>query len=100
MKFSEKKAAALAEAHGISPITLRVWRKRGYIPDRYAETEQRVGLYELLPAEPIKTALEKYGAELRRLLESRTFRPGQNESYYRRCLYSLCSDVKKIIASS
>lgn len=36
MQFTEKKAAEVAEAHGLPDGTIRTWRRRGAIPDKYA----------------------------------------------------------------
>jgi hypothetical protein len=35
MKYAEKKACEIAQIWGISQTTLRVWKHRGQIPDRY-----------------------------------------------------------------
>ena len=95
MKYCEKTARAIVEKHGLSPTTLRVWKLRGKIPDRYSETEERVILSDVLPDTPINVAIEKYGIELQRLLGNRKFRPNQNNGYYRSCLYSLCKECEQ-----
>lgn len=94
MKYTEDLAADIARRFKISPVTLRVWKNRGKIPDRYAENRKRVLLGEVLPINPINTAIEKYGIELERLLESRKFKSGQKDNYYRTCLVSLCREAK------
>lgn len=96
MKFTEKKAQSIAEKHGLSDTTIRVWRLRGAIPNRYNEKEERVFLIDVLPEDRIDAAIEKYGIEMQRLLESRQFRPGQSNGYYATCLFSLCSECEKM----
>ena len=47
MKYTDKKAQALAQAWALSKTTVRVWKSRGHIPDEYAR-----------PPIPIKTAIK------------------------------------------
>lgn len=95
MKFTEKKARQIIDAHGLHPKTVKTWRHRSAIPDKYANPEHRVLLTDVLPPDPIDQAIEKYGVELRRKIESLRFKAGQNESYYRMALYSLAANVKR-----
>jgi DNA-binding transcriptional MerR regulator len=37
MQFTEPTAKAIAEKYGLSPSTIKVWRTRKSIPDRYAD---------------------------------------------------------------
>lgn len=37
MEYSEKKARKLQEKHNLSEITIKVWKSRNHIPDRYAQ---------------------------------------------------------------
>lgn len=39
MQFDEKKAAEIIQRFGLSETTLKVWRSRGSIPDRYAKEQ-------------------------------------------------------------
>lgn len=39
MKFTEEQAAEIAARHNVPAATIRTWRRRGAIPDRYTERE-------------------------------------------------------------
>lgn len=41
MKFIEQKAAEIMAKWGLDPITVRVWRHRGEIPDEYENPEYK-----------------------------------------------------------
>lgn len=94
MRFSQKKAAKIAQEHGLSPTTIRVWKKRGRIPDRYKEKAPRVLLAAMLTDNQIAAAIEKYGEEMKRLIETRQFKAGQKPAYYNLCLVSLGRECK------
>lgn len=42
MEFSQQKADAVAKQHDIDPVTLRGWKRRGKIPDRYFDINGEV----------------------------------------------------------
>jgi len=42
MKFDEATAKKLQEQHGLSAQTIKVWRHRGAIPDKYAQENYRL----------------------------------------------------------
>jgi hypothetical protein len=94
MKYNKKKALAIIERYELKTATLRVWKLRGTIPDRYAETEERINLPSVLATAALDRAVEKYGQELQRLLETRQFKPGQKDSYYSMALISLCRECE------
>lgn len=101
--YNQEKANQVQAKNDISDITLRVWKNRGKIPDKYFETEERITLLQVLKDSEISNptfvrnvegAKEKYDTELKRLLESRKFKPNQNNAYYAKCLISLCRECE------
>ncbi len=94
MDFNETIAKEIIENNGLSKVTLRVWRKRGKIPKMYFEKIKRVYLTAVLKPLPIETAINKYGNELGRLINTRTFKGGQKDSYYSIALISLCRECE------
>jgi len=94
MKYTDKKAKEIAQEHGLSHTTIRVWKKRARIPDRYKEKVPRVLLGKMLTDKQISAAIDKYGDEMRRLLETRQFKAGQKKGYYNLCLVSLGRECK------
>ncbi len=105
-EYNQEKALEIQKIHGLSDTTLRVWKSRGSIPQKYFETEPRITLLDVMkdseidnPAfiKNIDTAQKKYGQEFQILLESRKFKPNQKSSYYSTCLMSLCKECKNYI---
>jgi uncharacterized protein YjcR len=94
MKYTPAKANAIALKYGLSPTTIRVWKKRGRIPDRYKEEAPRVLLTAMLTNNQLTAAVDKYGEEMKRLLETRQFKAGQKDAYYNLCLVSLGRECK------
>jgi uncharacterized protein YjcR len=94
MKYNPAKAKEIALKYGLSPTTVRVWKKRGRIPDRYTEEADRVLLTAMLTDNQIAAAIDKYGEEMKRLLETRQFKAGQKDAYYNLCLVSLGRECK------
>ena len=94
MKFTKELATQIIEENDLSLITLRAWKKRGNIPQKYFSKVKRVKLSDVLKAGPIETAVTKYGQELERLIQTRTFKADQKDSYYNIALISLCRECE------
>lgn len=93
MEFSEQLAREIIEKFKLAPTTIKTWKHRGEIPDEYFQENQKVSLRSVLSDSTLNARIEKYGSELEKLLDTRTFKAGQNESYYMTCLRSLCSEL-------
>lgn len=122
MKFTPENLSRVLQRHPtILPATVRTWRKRGVIPDKYME--ERLPLLSFLTDTQIagaRRACEKYSmdpeqwrvhtinkqsykvynfdgnavAELDHLLNTPT-RVGQNDVFYVKCLMSHVAAIKK-----
>ena len=55
-----------------------------------------VFLTEVLSEKIINRAIKDFGENLEKKLSKRKFRRKENTSYYFKCLYSLCSETKRI----
>jgi len=91
MQYLEEKALEIINKHNLRPEIKRVWKNRGSIPDRYFEVEKRIRLPDVLTGERIEKVIEKYPG-IESLLESRLYRPGQEDAYYSMSLVSLARE--------